>query len=75
MGRAPERTGGLRCDLYMLALHGNVPTVSFGVGSVMTGSGSAHEPNERIDIDEELIPFVKTVALAILDWCGYEPLS
>ena len=71
-GRAPEITGGLRSDLYMLALHGGLPTLSFGVGDVLTGSGSAHEPNERIDIDGELIPYVKVLALAIMDWCGYE---
>jgi acetylornithine deacetylase/succinyl-diaminopimelate desuccinylase-like protein len=63
--------GGVRSDLYMLALHGQVPTVSFGVGNVMRGSGSAHEPNERIDINEELIPYVKALTLAVMDWCGY----
>jgi acetylornithine deacetylase len=71
-GQAPDVTGGLRSDLYMLALHGQVPAVSFGVGSVLTGSGSAHEPNERIDIDGELLPLVKILALAMMDWCGYE---
>jgi len=70
-GRTTQAIGGVRSDLYMLALHGQVPAVSFGAGSVMRGSGSAHEPNERIDIDGELIPYVKTLALSIMDWCGY----
>lgn len=70
-GGTTQVTGGLRSDLYMLALHGRVPAVSFGVGNVLHGSGSAHEPNERIDIDGELIPYVKMLALAVMDWCGY----
>lgn len=70
-GRTTQAIGGVRSDLYTLALHGGVPAVSFGVGDVMHGPGSAHEPNERIDIDGELIPYVKTLAVAIMDWCGY----
>lgn len=69
-GRPAEVTGGPRSDLYMLALHGGVPTVNFGVGSVLQGPGSAHEPDECIDIQGELIPYVKTLALTILNWCG-----
>jgi acetylornithine deacetylase len=69
-GQPAEIAGGPRSDLYVLALHGGVPTVNFGVGSVLRGPGSAHEPDECIDIERELIPYVKTLALAILDWCG-----
>ncbi len=70
-GRPARVTGGPRSDLYMLARHGGLPAVGFGVGDVLHGPGSAHEPDERIDICNELIPYVKTLALAILDWCGY----
>ena len=72
--RPAEVAGGPRSDLYMLALHGSVPTVNFGVGSVLHGPGSAHAPDECIDIQNELIPYVKTLALTILDWCGYTHL-
>jgi acetylornithine deacetylase len=70
-GRPAAVDGGPRSDLYMLALHGGVPTVNFGVGSVLQGRGSAHEPDECIDIQNELIPYVKSLALAILNWCGF----
>jgi acetylornithine deacetylase/succinyl-diaminopimelate desuccinylase-like protein len=70
-GKTPQVTGGVRSDLFMLTLHGQVPTVSFGVGSLTPGSGSAHAPNECIDIDTELIPYVKALSLAMMDWCGY----
>ena len=69
-GRPAEVTGGPRSDLYMLALHGGVPTVNFGVGNVLHGPGSAHSPDECIDIQGELIPYVKTLALTILNWSG-----
>jgi acetylornithine deacetylase/succinyl-diaminopimelate desuccinylase-like protein len=70
-GRRATVDGGPRSDLYMLALHGGVPAVNFGVGSVLQGRGSAHEPDECIDIQNELIPYVKSLALAILNWCGF----
>jgi acetylornithine deacetylase len=71
-GRTAHVTGGVRSDLFMLALHGRVPTVSFGVGSLSPDFGSAHAPNECIDIEAELIPYVKALSLAIIDWCGYQ---
>jgi acetylornithine deacetylase len=71
-GREPGVVGGLRAESPMLGLHGGVPTISFGVGSILAGSGSAHAPNERVDIEEELLPYAKVLTLAILDWCGYE---
>jgi hypothetical protein len=33
---------------------------------------SAHQPNESIAIDEMLMPFVRSIALTILVWCGWE---
>jgi acetylornithine deacetylase len=69
-GKPAEAIGGVRSDLYMLALHGGVPCVSFGVDTVLSGPGGAHEPNECIDIDSELIPYVKTLALAMMECCG-----
>jgi len=71
-GKPAEAIGGVRSDLYMLALHGRVPAVSFGVDTVLSGRGGAHEPDECIDIDSELIPYVKTLALAMMEWCGYQ---
>ena len=32
--------------------------------------GAAHQPNESVLIDEHLIPFVKVLALLIVEWCG-----
>ena len=57
-------------DLHILGLY------SDGMPSVCTGPGafgvpeSAHQPNESISIDGMLIPFVKSIALTILAWCG-----
>ena len=70
-GRVVEPVGGPRGDTYVLALHGGVPTVTFGPGGWLAGPGTAHQPDERIDIDEELLPFVKILVLAVMDFCGY----
>jgi hypothetical protein len=64
--------GGPRSDLNVLVVHGGVPTVSFGVGSALSGRYAAHGPDERIDIDGELVPYVKSLALATMAWCGHE---
>jgi len=69
-GQTTRLEGGPRSDLHMLTLHGKVPTVSFGVGAVFSGRHAAHGSDERIDIEGELIPYVKTLALAIIAWCG-----
>jgi acetylornithine deacetylase len=59
-------------DLHILGLY------SGGMPSVCTGPGcfgapeSAHQPNESIAIDGSLMPFVKSIALTILAWCGEE---
>jgi acetylornithine deacetylase/succinyl-diaminopimelate desuccinylase-like protein len=57
-------------DLHILGLY------SDGMPSVCSGPGafglpeSAHQPNESISIDGMLIPFVKSIALTMLAWCG-----
>ena len=57
-------------DLHIL---GNY---SAGMPAVCTGPGSfgvpesAHQPDESISIDGKLMPFVKSIALTILYWCG-----
>jgi len=57
-------------DLHIL---GNY---SAGMPAICTGPGgfgvpeSAHQPDESISIDDMLMPFVKSIALAILYWCG-----
>jgi hypothetical protein len=50
-----------------------MPTVAMGPGR--WGPEGAHEANESVLIDEHLIPFVKTLALLIIDWCGVEPAA
>jgi acetylornithine deacetylase len=57
-------------DLHILGLY------SDGMPSVCTGPGafgvpeSAHQPNESISIDGMLMPFIKSIALTMLTWCG-----
>jgi acetylornithine deacetylase/succinyl-diaminopimelate desuccinylase-like protein len=46
-----------------------MPTVAMGPGRWGV-AGGAHQPNESVLIDEHLIPFVKILALLIVDWCG-----
>jgi acetylornithine deacetylase len=59
-------------DLHILGLY------SDGMPSVCTGPGrfgvpeSAHQPNESISIDGMLMPFVRSIALTMLAWCGSE---
>lgn len=69
-GQTTRLEGGPRSDLNLLVLHGKVPTVSFGAGAAIFGRYAAHGPDERIDIEAELIPYVKMLALAVIEWCG-----
>lgn len=60
-------------DLHIL---GNF---SRGMPALATGPGgfgvpeSAHQPDESISIDGALLPFVKSIAAAVVLWCGCEP--
>ncbi len=59
-------------DLYILGNYSDgMPSVATGPGRFGVAEGS-HQPNESISIDERLMPFVKTIALAMLNWCGWE---
>ena len=73
-GRPPRRSGMPMSDLFQFNLHSPkpMPTVAMGPGRWGV-PGAAHEPNESILIDEHLIPFVKTLASLIVDWCGVTP--
>ena len=59
-------------DLHILGLY------SDGMPSVCTGPGGfgvpelAHQPDESISIDGMLMPFVKSIAVTMLNWCGVE---
>ena len=63
----PARISGLigACDAAFLTRNG-IPTVVHGPGDIAT----AHAYDEYISIDE-LIAATKTIALSVLDWCGY----
>jgi acetylornithine deacetylase/succinyl-diaminopimelate desuccinylase-like protein len=65
------RYGMPMSDLFQFNLHSPrpMPTVAMGPGRWGV-PGGAHQPNESVLIDEHLIPFVKVLALLIVDWCG-----
>lgn len=73
-GQPARRSGMPMSDLFQFLLHSPkpMPTVAMGPGR-WGGPGGVHEPNESILIDEHLIPFTKTLASLIIDWCGVEP--
>jgi acetylornithine deacetylase len=51
------------CDMRIRALHAHTPSILFGPGELSL----AHRADESIDIDELLL-YVKTLALGILEW-------
>ena len=64
--------GGAASDLYSIGLYSEgMPSVCIGPGRFGVPE-AAHQPNESISIDGQLIPFVKIVALTMLTWCGWE---
>ena len=73
-GRPARRRGMPMSDYFQFMLHSPrpIPTVAMGPGRWGV-PGAAHEANESVLIDEHLVPFVKTLALLIVDWCGVEP--
>ena len=59
-------------DLHILGnFSGGMPSLATGPG-VFGLPESAHQPDESISIDGALLPFVKTIAAAIVLWCGCE---
>jgi hypothetical protein len=72
-GQPARLTGMPMSDLFQFLLHSPspMPTVAMGPAT-WGGPGGVHEPNEAIQIDSHLIPFVKTLASVIVDWCGVE---
>lgn len=73
-GKVAQRRGMPMSDFFQFMLHSPrpIPTIAMGPGRWAV-PGAAHEANESVLIDEHLIPFVKTLALLIADWCGVEP--
>lgn len=73
-GQTARRRGMPMSDLFQFLLHSPRPMPSAAMGPGRWGvPGAAHEANESVLIDEHLIPFVKTLALLIVDWCGVVP--
>ena len=67
-GQEPQITGRQgAADTRYLIKYANTPTVIFGPGL----TEQMHANNEWVDIDN-LITATQTVALTILEWCGYE---
>jgi acetylornithine deacetylase len=72
-GYPPRFHGMPMSDLFQFNLNSPVPMPTVAMGPGRWGSdGGAHEVNESVLIDEDLIPFVKTLASLIIDWCGVE---
>jgi acetylornithine deacetylase len=71
-GRAARRRGMPMSDLFQFNLHSPRPMPTVAMGPGRWGEGGAHQANESVLIDEHLIPFVKTLAGLIVDWCGVE---
>jgi acetylornithine deacetylase len=73
-GGPARLTGMPMSDLFQFLLYAPkpMPTVAMGPAN-WGGPGGVHEPNEAVRIDDALIPFVKTLAGVIVDWCGVEP--
>ena len=73
-GQPTRLTGMPMSDLFQFLLYSPkpIPTVAMGAAR-WGGPGGVHEPNESILIEQHLIPFTKTLASLIIDWCGVEP--
>jgi acetylornithine deacetylase len=54
------------CDAWMRNVHGGSSTVVFGAGG-----GHAHGADEFVNMND-VITVEKTLALTILEWCGYD---
>ncbi len=68
VGREPVISGRLgAADTRFLNKYGETPTVIFGPGL----TEQMHAVNEHVMVDD-LITATKIMALAILDWCGYD---
>ena len=52
------------CDAFIFTMYSRTPVLVFG-----PGGSNAHAPNEFV-FTEDLIVVTKTLALAILNWCG-----
>jgi acetylornithine deacetylase len=64
--------GGTASDLYIIGLYSQgMPSVCLGPGRFGVPE-AAHQADESISIDDQLIPFVKILAVTMLKWCGWE---
>lgn len=71
-GQPARRRGMPMSDLFQFNLHSPRPLPTVAMGPGRWGEGGAHQANESVLIDAHLIPFVKTLAGLIVDWCGVE---
>lgn len=70
-GKELELGSAEMSDAPLMNRYGAYPTIGFGVARWL-GEGAAHSPDEAVSIDDELIPACRTLALAIMDWCGVD---
>jgi acetylornithine deacetylase len=70
-GRAARVRGSAPSDLFQFRLNGvrRVPSLGMGPGRWAV-DGAAHEANESVLVEGQLLPFVKTLALTMIEWCG-----
>lgn len=74
-GEPARLTGMPMSDLFQFLLYTPRPMPAVAMGpATWGGPGGVHEPNESVHIEKRLIPFVKTLASLIIDWCGVEPV-
>jgi len=52
LGRAPVITTVSKQDAFVLTNHADIPTVSFGPTSRVSGPGAFHEPDECVSVEE-----------------------
>lgn len=73
-GESARVTGMPMSDLFQFLLYAPQPMPAVAMGpATWGGPGGVHEPNESVQIERRLIPFVKTLASLIVNWCGVEP--
>jgi acetylornithine deacetylase/succinyl-diaminopimelate desuccinylase-like protein len=71
-GNEATRRGAPMSDLFQFNLHSPCPIPTVGMGPGRWDDTGAHHVNESILIEKHLIPFTKTLAALIVDWCGVQ---
>jgi acetylornithine deacetylase len=68
-----SRRGMPMSDLFQFNLYSPRPMSTVAMGPGRWGDRGAHAIDESVLIDAHLIPFTKTLATLIVEWCGVEP--